>query len=402
MKRVRDIAAMDRFTPVHVCYCQFQVLGSADGDGSLGLHGVGDDLLQVTGGSQLTGMTRLHTGQVEVGVAVLPAPPADLADGWDAATETTLWCPDGRITVCGLMDDFPDALRDIMVGGAALYRVRVHARERRRESYQIEAERRPVEQYQVSVWPMDADVGLKTLRVDDLPPMGVRPDPARAAGWAMQRLVALANPDPRLVALRELAERMRRANPPEVPAAVARVAVQRVRWMPAGRAQQVLDHLGKSFGARADDDELVWPASDIEIRLRPAATPDGVTARWRWVPRPGSATAVSDVQASTVEIRAVPNHDRGAADLVVVHRGVRAQDAVLLGLIWDHLLDRAGTAAVDGAVPPLPWEPLFAASSSSLGSKHGKRTHRPPMTGYAGLRPTCWGCPASTGNCWTR
>src|SRR5688572_3877664 len=75
-------------------------------------------------------MTGPHTGWVEVDVNVLTSPPGPDPDEWDAVSEATIWCLDGRIAVCGLMDECPDRFRDIAVGRAGLLPVRVRPRDR--------------------------------------------------------------------------------------------------------------------------------------------------------------------------------------------------------------------------------------------------------------------------------
>jgi hypothetical protein len=54
----------------------------------------------------------------------------------------------------------------------------------------------------------------------------------------------------------------------------------------------------------------------------------------------------------------------------LTHRGVRAEDAVALGLVWDHLLRRTGTGAH-------PWEPVFAAEAVQAAHRAAEsRRHR--------------------------
>lgn len=257
--------------------------------------------------------------------------------------------------MCGLLANCLAPLRGIATGGQGLLRVRVLARHRRSEPAAAPV---PMEQYHVSVWPVNADTGVTTLRVDGLRIAQWRPKPGRAAAWAMLRLVALANPDPRRAAVRNITQNLR--GEPDEPAPL-RVAVQRARPMPAGQALQVLARLGECLGTTADGDELVLPAGRVEIRMHPAVAPDHVILQWRWAPRPGSQLAVPDTATSTVEIRALRRTGGDTADLVVEHRGVRGADAGLLGLVWDFLLVRSEViVATGGDAPPLPWERLFA------------------------------------------
>lgn len=68
---------MTRFTPVSVSHHQFQVLAGTEPDDYLGLYLVGDDLLQVTGQSQLSVLTGPYSGPVGVRVEVHAAAPDD-------------------------------------------------------------------------------------------------------------------------------------------------------------------------------------------------------------------------------------------------------------------------------------------------------------------------------------
>jgi len=121
----------------------------------------------------------------------------------------------------------------------------------------------------------------------------------------------------------------------------------------------VLDRPFEHLGATVDGDEFVLPAGELEIRLRQVAVPDGVAATWHWVRRPGSETAVPDPDASFVRLHAQRDQAGRTAELIVEHSGVRTGDAVLLGLIWDHLLDHCETVAAGRAAPPHPWIAIF-------------------------------------------
>jgi hypothetical protein len=137
------------------------------------------------------------------------------------------------------------------------------------------------------------------------------------------------------------------------------------------------------LGATVDGSDLVFPAGDVEIRLRPlASAPSSFVARWRWVPRPGSTTAVPDQAESTVRVEVQP-----PADLTLVHDGVRAPDAVLLGLIWDHLLDRV--AELDAS--PLPWVPMLdeiAARAAAQASAARQRRDQLDALRWGGPPPS--------------
>lgn len=353
----------DGFTPVFVSYHQFQVGDGAERGDDLGLYTVGDDLLQVTGRSRLTVLTGPHTAHVGVRLAVLGSPPIEDDHGWEAVAEATVWLPDGRVSVCGLMGDCPAPFRRVAAGRPGLYRVRVRARDRRPEGSPAAPD--APERYAVTVWPVDEDRGFRTLRRDGLRPSSWAPRPARAAGWAMVRLVNLADPDPREVALRRAAAG-NDGTPVHRPA--ARVAVRRHRTIALGRATDLLRRPADLLGATVQGDELVLPAGGLEIRLRPVSTDGGLIAQWRWAPKPGTASQVPDARISTVEVGVTPASGDGTADLAVVHRAVPASDAVLLGLVWDHLLDRLPGGPAEGGSPH-PWEPLLAELAAKAAAR---------------------------------
>ncbi|GAA3772259.1 hypothetical protein GCM10022225_69530 [Plantactinospora mayteni] len=356
---------MSEFAELFVSHHQFLVV-TAPGDTELPLYTVGDELVHLVGNGGLTVMTGPHTGYVAARVTVLAQPPDEAGDaGWDAATEATLWCPEGRMTVYGLMGDAPDGLRSIAVlPDPGLLRVRVRARDRRPDHVPA-APTAPPEQYEVLVWPVHEDIGIRTLHGDDLPSTGWTPKPDSAAGWAMVHLVSSANPDPQTANLRAAAARARGVDPDEAQGrgrvAERRVDVRREFRTAIGPAAALLGRPADCFGAVPDAAELVLPAGALEIRLGPGRggpdPADGYTATWRWTVAPGATAVVPDAEPSTVELRLRPDPvDGTAARLTATHRAVRAQDAVLLGLVWDYLMHRAGLL-VDGVEPgPHPWQ----------------------------------------------
>ena len=160
--------------------------------------------------------------------------------------------------------------------------------------------------------------------------------------------------------------------------------------MPSARALAALHRPDEHLGATADGVDLVLPAGELEIRLRQIPAPDGFTARWRWNPRPGTATAVPDTAESTVHVRAHLDAAGDTADLTVIHRGVRVPDAALLGLIWDQLLDRV--AAVTDGIPasPHPWMPMLdelAARSAAEAEAHRRDTAAAEARRWGGTPP---------------
>lgn len=324
---------MRGFERVFVDYHQFQVSTGHD-IGDLPLYTAGDGLVHLSGESTLTVMAGPHTGRVAVRASILPGPPED--DGpqeWDAVSEASLWSPDGWMSVRGLMGDCPDALREMRFPAPSLVRVRVRARERQAKS----------ELFEVAAWPVTEESGLSTVSTDGMPASEWPPEAAAAASWAMVRLVTVAKPARREARLRAASGR--------APTDAPRVDVRRVRELPATEAYALVRRPAERLGLTAD---LVLPAGEVHARLHAArATGDAFTAQWRWAALPGSSTVVPDAAASAVEIRVRPAAAGDTAEVTLVHRGVRARDAVLLGLVWDYLL--AGPDAGGH-----PWEPVFA------------------------------------------
>lgn len=126
----------------------------------------GDSLVRLTGVSTLTIRTGRHSGPVRVRLAVRPPVPDEL-DGWEAASEATLLCPDGRMVVCGLMGDCPAAFSGIEVP-KGLLRLRVHARNRRPDDHSGREPQGPPEEYEIYAWTVAEDTGVTTLRADGL------------------------------------------------------------------------------------------------------------------------------------------------------------------------------------------------------------------------------------------
>lgn len=335
------------FTPVFVSYHQLQVMAGPP-DGGLDLYTIGDDLLQVTGSSVLTVLTGPHTGEVEVAAAVLATAPAEELDGWDAMAEATMWCPAGRVGVAGLMGDFADGLADLAVGPPGLVRLRVYARDRLR--------------FLIELWPVDEDTGFRSVLADDLRTARWTPSRSRAAGWAMTQLVTQANPSPQQASL--LRASRRSDGPPEPRARV-------FRSRPAPATADLRSVAG-----------LVLPAGGVEVRLSAAAAGDHhCTGRWRWVQRPGSSMALPGSSDSHVELRS------GGGELSVVHDGVRAADAIQLGLLWDHLLD----CVAGGDWSAQPWDAAlaqFAASVADQGTSTRTSIDRALAHRWGGGPPT--------------
>jgi hypothetical protein len=348
---------MAGFVSQFVSYSQYEIGSAGDSGDLLDIYTTGDDLLHVGGPGGCTGFTGVHTGEVEFRVVGHGTEPPLATETWDTASETTLWCPDGRLTVIGLMSEGRDPLTDIPVAGNTLLRVRVYARNRIHESGRSAGD--PPEQHEIHVWPVDEDTGQRTL-VDDgaRAAWGQRPD--RAAEWAMLRLLAEPSTGGRRAAVVRTA-----VTPPRLPATI--------------------------------------PAGDLEIRLQPAGggafSPAGgaLTQRegtliWQWVAPDGSP--VPDERPSTV--RWLPGPD---GTVTLRHEDVPAGQAVLLGLIWDHLLDlgryeqgrAAATETVQPAGVPFAWESTLrarAAEAERIAERSRQRRDGEAAAAWGGSVPT--------------
>ncbi|SHN45299.1 hypothetical protein [Cryptosporangium aurantiacum] len=368
---------MTGFERVFVSYHQMQVTTCVDTHSELGIYQAGDDLVHLTGAGDLTVMTGPHTGWVDVRVTVRTAAPADPA-GWDAVTETTLWCPEGELSVHGLMGESPEAFRAIAVPGPGLLRVQVRARNRTPEGEEDAGG--PAEQYEIVLWPVTTDTGFRTLCADRLSAQPWSAPPAGAAGWAMVHLVTGVDD-----VLREAVVRRRRTAPhpafvPRVPgrstAPEPRVAVRRSRTLPAARAAAIVADPDGALGLR----DLRLSAGPLTARLGTGTT----VSEWRWE---NAAGPVPDEVPGSVELTVESVPGRSDGELTVHHRGVRGGDAIPLGLIWDHLLDRAST----GSETPHPWERTLAELAAEVAEAHAaavRRRERAEAKEWGGRPPT--------------
>ncbi|GAA1654325.1 hypothetical protein [Actinoplanes couchii] len=331
---------MPEFVRLSVSHCQYRIF-AGDGADEMGIYTIGDDLLHVGGPHRCTGFTGLHTGSIQMRVIGHSSEPSMLPRGdWDAAAETTLWCPTGSVTVIGLMGGSHDELREVPMPGNGLLRLRVYARHRLDESVRIEDD--SPEQHELHLWPVTEETGFRTLYTDDLrsgwPRMtadGLRfggpQKTASAAEWAMLSLL----PRPKPSRLPFPSPRERVTVPPVDPG--PRVTVIRSRVMPAHRATAAPDWLAPTI-----------PAGDVEIRLAVAdGGSEAPVLTWRWATAaspisPPPVTALPDEQVTTV--RMLIRAGIGDAEVTVRHEGVPASQSVALGLIWDHLLDALATA----------------------------------------------------------
>lgn len=338
---MRAFAAMGTFERLFVDYHQL-VITTGPG-GGLPIYTIGDDLVHQTGAGSLTVMAGLHTGEISVRAQVLDGPPEPEApEYWDAVSEATLWCPDGQVSIHGLMGHSTDALRFITVPGPGLLRVQVRARDRiDEEMVDLEHDGQTPETMEVLVWPVRQDLGVRTLR-DDGAGSSWTPKPEAAAGWAVVHLVREANPDERQMRL--------------------------ARCYPSDERYDIRRPVPEDWPGLG---EVVLPAGDVEVRL------DG-EGRWQWATVPGSATVVPDGSISDVTIESDADGRR-----TLVHRGVPGSHAVPLGLVWDHLLRQPA--------PPYPWEPIFAdlAAKAEARAVEARRSReRADATRWGGRAPS--------------
>ncbi|MFI5835849.1 hypothetical protein ACIA5A_19475 [Micromonospora sp. NPDC051300] len=300
---------MTGWARLHVSYCQYEVT-TVPGTTGLGIHTIGDTLLQVGGPSRLTGFCGIHTGPIEARLRVLPEPPTRVDAGWDAVSEATLFSPSGRLSVIGLMGGVAEALVDVAVP-RGLIRVRVHARNRLHDSARADDD--PPEQHELHVWAAREETPWRTVLADG-EVRGWEQNSAKAAEWAMLSLVP--RPSTRPALLPPLPP-----DPYEDDTGLARVAVARRRRAPVDLPVGVL------------------PVGDLQVRLERI---DADTLRWAWETSdapifPDPLTALPDDEPTTVRLTTGPH------GVTLRHEGVRGRHAVALGLIWDHLLNGTGT-----------------------------------------------------------
>jgi hypothetical protein len=302
---------VDTFVRQFVDYCQYQVRSAPYWRTGMEIYVIGDDLLHVSSPTECTGFAATHTGWIEMRVVTRDDPPSEIADEWDAISETTLWCPRGRLSVHSLMGSTTEELVDLPVR-PGLIRVRVHARNLIHESVRTDED--PPEQHELVVWPVTEEIGPRTLRAD-----GSRgrweQKPAKAAEYAMLDVIRPYD--------------THEEKDPELP----RVTVVRRRAgsLPVARAMLVL--------------EGCLPVGDREVQLTRTG-PD--TLEWRWA---ATTAALPDDEPSVVRLEDTDG------ELTVRHAGVIGRHAVMLGLVWDHLL-----AKDPDSLPA--WEPALRAQAA--------------------------------------
>lgn len=296
---------MTDWARLDVSYCQYEVT-TVPGVTGLGIHTIGDTLLQVGGPSRLTGFCGIHTGPIEARLRVLPEPPTQIDAGWDAISEATLWSPSGRLSVIGLMGGVAEALVDVAVP-RGLIRIRVHARHRLHETVRTDDD--PPEQHELHVWAAREETPWRTVLAGP-ERRGWEQKPEKAAEWAMLSLVP--RPSTRPAILPPLPP-----DPYDDDTGLARVTVVRHRPAPVGLPVVVL------------------PVGDLQVRLERI---DAGSLRWSWETAdapifPEPLTTLPDDEPTTVRLTT------GTDGVTLRHEGVRGRHAAALGLIWDHLLD---------------------------------------------------------------
>ena len=307
---------MNNFVRQFVDYCQYQVRSAPYWRTGMEIYLVGDDLLHVSSPTECTGFAATHSGWIEMRIVTRDDPPSEIADEWDAVSETTLWCPGGVLSVYSMMGSTTDELVGLPVP-PGLIRVRAHARNRIHESVRTDED--PPEQHELLVWPVSEEIGPRTLRTD-----GTRRDweqkRAKAAEYAMLDVIRPYD--------------THEERDPDLP----RVTVVR-RWavpFPVAEAMRALE--GR------------LPVGDREVQLARTA---GNTMAWRWA---SASAALPDDEPSTVRLEA------GDGELTIRHEGVIGRHAVMLGLVWDHLLQKDPDA--------LPaWEPVLRARAAEAAER---------------------------------
>ncbi|AGL18155.1 hypothetical protein [Actinoplanes sp. N902-109] len=303
---------MNGFVRQFVDYCQYQVRSAPYWRTGMGIYLAGDSLLHVSSPTECTGFAATHTGWIELRVVIRDSEPVQIPSGWDAVSELTLWCPRGVLSVHSMMGSTADEFAALSVP-PGLLRVRAHARNRIDESTRTAAD--PPEQHELVVWPVTEETGPATLRTD-----GTRP------AWAPQRDKAAEYAMLDVIRPYDAHEE----RDPELP----RVTV--VRRLPTPTP---------SLAGRL-------PVGDREVHLTRTGEH---TLEWRWV---AAGAALPDDRAGVVRIDG----------RTLRHEGVIGRHAVMLGLIWDHLLTKAPDA------PPV-WEPVLQARAAEE-RERAERTRR--------------------------
>jgi hypothetical protein len=134
---------------VPVQYHQFEI---SDEDGPTGPDlGRGHNGLVRVADGVITVMTGIHTGDVDVTVALHHSEPSPDTGDWQEIVEISAHSASGELTVRGIMDDLDEELPVLSHHGPGNYRLRVHARGRDTAVDMTPDE--VTEWYLVHVWP---------------------------------------------------------------------------------------------------------------------------------------------------------------------------------------------------------------------------------------------------------
>lgn len=137
---------------VPVRYHQFDI---SDEDGPTGpdLESGHNGLVRVADGVTIV-MTGVHTGDVEVTVALHATEPAPEIGDWQEIVEVSAHSASGDLTVRGVMDDLDEELPALSFRGPGNYRLRIHARGR--DTAVDLAPDEITEWYVIQAWPAPA------------------------------------------------------------------------------------------------------------------------------------------------------------------------------------------------------------------------------------------------------
>ncbi|WP_159046409.1 hypothetical protein [Streptomyces sp. MMG1121] len=134
--------------PVPVQYHQFRISDEAGPAGpdlpsnSNGLVAVQDGVVAV--------LTGIHTGDVDVTVALHSEAPGPGDGAWEEIVEVSLHSAAGDLVIRGLMSDLEEELPTLSFNGPGVYRLRIHARGR--DSAIDDAPDEITEWYLIQVW----------------------------------------------------------------------------------------------------------------------------------------------------------------------------------------------------------------------------------------------------------
>ncbi|MFF0836654.1 MULTISPECIES: hypothetical protein [unclassified Streptomyces] len=144
---------------VPVQYHQFEISDEDGPDLPRGHNG----LVEVQDGIA-TVHTGIHTGDVDVTVALHAGAPEPEGTGWEEIVEVSLHSASGELMVRGLMDDLDEELPVLSFDGPGDYRRRIHARGR--DTATDHAPGDVTEHYLIQAWPAPAQDARVLRRTD--------------------------------------------------------------------------------------------------------------------------------------------------------------------------------------------------------------------------------------------